>query len=46
MTPAIKENIIRRKGSYIYDVHTEGGGWEGGSLGICHVFAHSIVFKQ
>ena len=30
-------------GSYIYDVHTEGG-W--GSLDICHVFADSIVFKQ
>ena len=44
MTPAIKENIIRGKGSYIYDVHTERGGV--GSLDICHVFVHSIVFKQ
>ena len=30
-------------GPYIYDVHSEGGR---GSLGICHVFADSIAFKQ
>ena len=32
-----------RKGSYIYNVHTEG---DGGILKICHVFANYFVFKQ
>ena len=37
------QDVLIKKGPYIYEVHTEGG-W--GSLEICHMFADSIVFKQ